>query len=130
MKKVILTRTIKLSDGTFGGIATFDNLQWFTVERPWLDNQHGISCIPVGTYTCRWTYFPRAKKFDYMVYNVPNRTGIFIHSANFPKQVEGCIALGRTIGIMDGQRGVFLSTTAIRQFNMALNKKDFTLEIK
>lgn len=129
MKKVTLQRITKTSTGTFG-LMMYGSLKWFSGERPWLNNQHGISCIPTGTYTCRWTYFPRAKKFDYMVLNVPNRTGIFIHSANFPAQVEGCIFLGKTTGMMDGQRGVFVSFPAIREFNEALNKEDFQLEIK
>ncbi len=129
MKQVVLKRTLSLKDGMFG-LISYDSLKWFTVERPWLDNQHGISCIPTGTYTCAWTYFPRAKKYDYMVLNVQKRTGIFIHSANFPYQIEGCIALGTSVGVMDGKRGVFSSVTAIRQFNEALNKETFQLEVK
>lgn len=129
MKKVILQRTKKTSIGTFG-LMTYDKLKWYSGERPWLNNQHGISCIPIGNYMCKWTYFPRAKKYDYMVLNVPGRTGIFIHSANFPKQVEGCIFLGKSAGTMDGEYGIFSSVTAIREFNEALNKETFQLEIK
>ena len=129
MKLVKLNRTLSKPDGMFGMILC-GNTKWFTCERPWLNNQHGISCIPKGTYTVKWNFFPRAKKFDYMVQNVPKRDGIFIHSANFPYQVEGCIALGTSIGVMDGKRGVFGSVTAVRQFNEALNKEDFKLEVK
>jgi hypothetical protein len=126
MKQVSLTRS---DDKTFG-VLRYNTLKWFTVERPWLNNQNNVSCIPNGTYTCKWTLSPRLKKYTYEVLNVPKRGGIRIHSANFSTQVLGCIALGNTTGIMDGVRGVFGSVTAIRKFNEALNKEDFKLEVK
>lgn len=129
MKKVVLERNIKKVNGTFG-ILRSDQSKWFTVERPWLDNQNNISCIPIGTYVCKWTLSPRLKKFTYEVTGVPKRAGIRIHSANFPNQVLGCLSLGKKAGMMDGKRGVFLSVTAVREFNDVMNKEIFQLEIK
>ena len=128
MKRVVLNRTLSLPDGMFGLISV-DNKKWFTCERPWLDNQNNVSCIPKGTYLCRWTLSPRLKKFTYEVTQVPNRMGIRIHSANFSYQVIGCIALGTSSGVMDSKRGVFGSVTAIRQFNEYLNQQDFQLKV-
>lgn len=129
MKRVVLNRTLSLPDGTFGSISC-GSRTWFTVERPWVDNKNNESCIPKGEYKCKWTLSPRLKKYTYEVLNVKDRGGIRIHSANFPHQVLGCIALGTSAGVMDGQRGVFGSVTAVREFNEALNKEDFTLEVK
>jgi hypothetical protein len=129
MNQVVLRRTLSAKDGTFG-LISFDKLKWYTVERPWVDNKNNESCIPIGSYVCKWTLSPRLKKYAYEVLGVPKRAGIRIHSANFAHQVLGCIALGKTLTIIDGQRGVFSSVTAIREFNEALNKQDFQLEVK
>jgi hypothetical protein len=130
MKKVtLIQRAISNSAGTFG-VLKYQANAWFTCERPWLDNQNNVSCIPVGSYLCRWTLSPRLRKETYEVLNVPRRSGIRIHSANFPSQVVGCIALGEKFGTMQGKAGVFMSVSAIRNFNSLLNKEDFTLEVK
>ncbi len=125
MQTAILKRLVP---GTFGKL-TVGTKFWFTAERPWVDNQNNVSCIPTGTYTCRWTLSPRLKRYTYEILNVPKRSGIRIHSGNFPNQVLGCACLGLTIGVMDGQKGVFNSVTAVRQFETLMNKKDFTLAI-
>ncbi len=124
------TVTLKrVNPGTFG-IMQFANCKWFTCERPWADNKNDISCIPKGSYLCKWTLSPRLKRFTYEVLNVPRRQGIRIHSANFPFQVLGCIALGEKVGKMDNKQAVFSSQTAVRIFETILKKQDFTLEIK
>ena len=124
------TVTLKrVSPGTFG-VLQVGSTKWFTCERPWLDNQNNISCIPTGSYLCRWTLSPRLKKYTYEVLNVPGRFGIRIHAANFPSQVLGCVALGENIGTMDGKQGVFVSASAVRNFNALMGGEDFTLEIK
>ncbi len=129
MKTVTLERTIRSTVGTFG-ILRSGNKKWFTCERPWLDNQNNVSCIPVGSYVCKWTKSPRLKKETYEVTNVSGRSGIRIHSANFPTQVIGCIALGETFGTMGGKQGVFVSVAAVREFNSLMNREDFRLEVK
>jgi len=125
MKKVTLTRS---DDQTFG-VLRYKSLKWFSVERPWEENANDISCIPKGKYVCKWTLSPRLKKYTYEITKVPKRAGIRIHSANFPSQLKGCIAPGKTTGVMDGKRGVFLSVVAVRELETAMNKQDFELEI-
>ena len=129
MKKVTLQRRSSIPMGTFGSIS-LNGLVLFTVELPWKNNENNVSSIPAGIYLCRWTKSPRLHKFTYEVTDVPKRTGIRIHGANFSYQVLGCIALGMTTGIVNGKRGVFSSQQAVRKFNEALNGEDFTLEIK
>jgi hypothetical protein len=129
MRKIILQRRPSIPCGTFGTI-TINDLVLFTVELPWKNNENNVSCIPAGTYLCRWTKSPRLKKFTYEITGVKGRSGIRIHSANFAHQVLGCIALGITNGIMEGKRGVFGSTSAVRKFNEIFKQEDFKLEIR
>jgi hypothetical protein len=69
---------------------------------------------------------------------VPKRAGIRIHSANFMgdaskgfhSQLNGCVALGERLGIMEGQKALLLSKPAIRKFENCMGKQPFLLEIK
>lgn len=112
------------------GVLQFEKEKWFTMERPWLNNKNNVSCIPTGTYRCTLIYWEKHKKWVYHILDVPHRFGVLIHSANFPTQLLGCIALGEKMGIMDGKRGVFTSVPAVRRFNDAMNKEDFMLEVR
>jgi hypothetical protein len=137
VSKATLTRLTTSNDGTFGKFVC-DGFSVYSGELPDRGNLPNISCIPKGVYTCHWTYSPRMKKFTYELENVKGRTSIRIHSANFvgnpsppfKKQVNGCITLGLQIGIMDGQKAILQSVTAVRQLETLLDKKDFVLEIK
>jgi len=60
---------------------------------------------------------------------------IEIHSANWMgdaplrKQLEGCIALGKDVGKLDGQTGVLRSKQAIAEFEEEMNGSIFQLTI-
>lgn len=72
-----------------------------TIERPWLDNQPDISCIPLGTY--QFYRFLSPKNGDvWRSYDVPDRNAIEMHAANFASELEGCIAVGNAMGEIDG----------------------------
>ena len=103
-----------------------------TVERPWLNNANSISCIPKGTYQVRWTLSPKFMKYTYQVMDVPGRSGIRIHSANFYSQLEGCIALGDALVDVngDGELDTINSKKTIALFENFMQKKQFTLIIK
>ena len=66
----------------------------WTLERPWLGNQHDVSCIPCGTYpvvlaeSLRW-----GRPMPHLL-NVPGRDEIEIHVGNFVANTEGCVLLG------------------------------------
>jgi len=134
---VILTRTQSTEQGTFGTFAMSDGTVFYSLELPWHDNENEISCIPTGTYLCKWIYSPKHGEC-YQVTNVPNRDMIEIHSANFAgdstngyiSQLLGCIALGTSIGILNNQLAVLNSKGAISNFENKQNKQDFTLTIK
>lgn len=66
-----------------------------TLERPWLDNAQGVSCIPAGTYTCTRTFSPHFKREVFEIRGVPNRDKILIHWGNFAAtDTEGCVLVG------------------------------------
>lgn len=89
------------------------NFAFATVERPWKDNARGVSCIPPGEYSMIFTLSARFHKKLYILENVPDRSGIRIHAANYPHELEGCIALGLT----HGPRMVHSSRIAMDKFH-------------
>jgi hypothetical protein len=67
----------------------------FTLELPWKENQRQISCIPAGRYQVVPRHSPKYKNHLHIL-DVPNRTWILIHEANFVHQLMGCIAVGES----------------------------------
>lgn len=56
---------------------------------------YGETAIPYGRYEVRWTFSSRFKKYMPELINVPNFSGIRIHSGNTAKDTLGCILLGK-----------------------------------
>lgn len=50
--------------------------------------------IPAGLFQMEITYSPHFGKPMPLIDGVPNRTNIRLHPANWPTQLEGCIAVG------------------------------------
>ena len=79
-------------EGTNGELRCGGKTICFTIELPWLQNQHNISCIPEGRYELRKRF---VQKFGLhlLVADVPERSWILIHPATDAKtQLKGCIA--------------------------------------
>lgn len=110
----------------------------FTGELPWRDNAASVSCLPSGKYQASMTWSPRFRRQMYLLDGTTPRAGIRAHSANFMgdaslgyrKQLNGCIALGERLGVMDGQKALLLSAPAVRRFEAHMNREPFILEIK
>ena len=86
---MIIQRLDSPSDRT-NGIATMpDGTEYPTLERPWLDNQPNISCIPAGHY--KFTRDTHGRFQWFMVLDVPNRTNIEFHTGTKPTHSQGCI---------------------------------------
>ena len=129
----ILMREPYADDATLGTMATpFGN--FFILERPWLDNQRGKSCIPEGDYECRKRWSPHFKRHLYGVMDVPGRGDILIHSGSYIEHSLGCLLLGLTtftIKTADGsKRGIGLSRVAVDKLHDAMQWQPFTLSIR
>ncbi len=100
-----------------------------TLELPDKDNQLRKSCIPEGEY---WVEKRNSPKYGdhFHILDVPGRTLILIHNANFVRQLLGCIAVGlaHTDIDGDGHRDVTRSRSTLKDLNRELPAK-FKLEI-
>lgn len=141
MNEAILTRRESTDEGT-AGVLSFGGEYTFTMELPWRDNRPQLSCIPKGTYTCVIVRSPKFGKV-YEVKNVPNRSHVLIHSANFAgnsdlgynTQLHGCIAPATRLGTMRNSKGDMqlaglVSRAALTQFMRWADDKPFTLRIE
>lgn len=106
MNEATLTR--KEDDGTqtlgefvFTGIDG-KVIKLYSMELPWKNNKRNVSCIPKGKYKVITTLSNRFKVNMWLLLNVKNRDGIRIHSANYARQLNGCIALGISKADLDG----------------------------
>jgi len=127
--KATLTRAPSTDQGTFGIFELEDGTKFHSLELPWKGNQHNVSCIPAGTYTCKWVQSPKHGEC-YLIAGVHDRQAVEIHSANFAgdtskgyqSQLLGCIALGLGVGPLEApgpirqQLAVLQSKAAIQQF--------------
>ena len=127
---VTLTRVHDWGNETVGMLET-GSFTCNTLELPWKDNQSNISCIPKGTYNCKWRW---TLKFGwcYGVENVPNRSGILFHEGNYFFNTLGCIILGDKYGDLNNDKTPDLlnSKDTRKKFEVLMNKKDFTLIIR
>ena len=88
-----------------------------TLELPWLNNQHNISCIIAGVFTSQRYFSPEHGYEVFRLINVPNRNFVELHIGNFPKDSLGCILLGTSYG----QNSIVDSTDAFNKFMAGLN---------
>lgn len=79
-------------NGTNGTLWTNHELLSSTIELPWRDNQHKISCIPEGRYELAKRFSPRLR-WHILIKDVPERDLILMHPFNdAEKESQGCIA--------------------------------------
>jgi len=130
--------------GTFGELEIYNDMEpafkCFTVERPWLNNQAMISCVPAGDYlldTHSSTRF--GETFALVGETVSHwakpgiaRSTCLIHTANHWQQVNGCIGLGQALGFVDNQWAVLNSKKTVNEFLELLHsvKETHTLTIE
>lgn len=124
-----LTRYGYLPFGTYGEMVMPSGVKLYTVERPWLDNKPSISCIPPGQYDCVPAYFFRGDYAAVEITKVPGRAHILFHIANKPTELEGCIAVCSSLGILDGMLAGMGSKAAFDLFLNFYGKAPFRLTI-
>ena len=119
-----------------------DGATFHTLELPWRHNARGMSCVPPGTYLFRQVDSPRHGAC-YMGVDIPGRSAIEIHAANYAGDVTlgyrsdllGCIALGKEVGPLEipgplrQQLCVLRSRVAIAEFEANTRLADLELTI-
>lgn len=90
-----LLRAHGTQDGVFGCMGP-----WTTVEEEDLQNKRNVSCIPVGAYVCRRTFYNRGGYETFEVTDVPDRSDILFHILNTEEDTEGCIGVTSRLGIL------------------------------
>ena len=108
-----LVRFGSFKDRTIGRL-TYNGEHFFTVERPWLDNQQNVSCIPTGVYKLGRVDSPKFGPGTWEIQDVPNRSNILLHAGNTQNDVSGCLAVG--LGVFGQLQGVSNSKQAIENF--------------
>lgn len=127
--EIILNRFISTGEGTFG-ILTVNGISFFTVEKPWVNNTPEISCIPSGKYTLTphgsakygdvLCMINDEKKITHFKGHDSKRFACLIHTANYERDVIGCIGLGeKYLGHM-----ITNSRKSITKFYNLVNPKE------
>jgi hypothetical protein len=129
--KLLLTRKTLTEHSTIGDLSVDGVFFGYSLELPWRDNQHDISCVPEGTYPVKMIDSGHWKRTVPHLLKVPGRDLIEIHIANYPKDIKGCIGVGYT----KAPDFIGLSAPAIgKLFKMIedceARKEDVTIEIK
>ena len=131
-----LNRIFLGSSATIGELLVNDKHLCDTLEdrvRPEGEKVYGKTAIPEGTYEVKLTHSPRFKKTLPEILNVPNFSGIRIHTGNSSKNTEGCIL----VGTWDGEKEDWVGNSRIAFDElMALleeatnNKEKVTITVK
>ena len=104
-KYIIIDRYSYEKKQTIGKFYLLDNnnsviKEWESLELPWKNNQQNISCIPAGDYEGILHISPTFGPCIW-IKDVPNRSEILIHAANFFYDLRGCIAIGKDLYDID-----------------------------
>lgn len=108
-------------------LLTVQGERFYTIERPWVNNERGISCIPEGEYELAWIKSPRFG-WCYQVKDVTNRSHILIHVANYATDVTGCVGLG--MSLMGDRIAVANSRKAMKKFHRIMDKKPCRIKVE
>lgn len=110
--ELTLNRIFLGSSATIGELLINDKHLCDTLEdrvRPEGEKVYGKTAIPEGTYEVKLTHSPRFKKILPEILNVPNFSGIRIHTGNSSKDTEGCII----VGTWDGEKEDWVGSSKI-----------------
>lgn len=132
MKSLHLLRVAYRTDGTPGVLLDGGDTPFaLTMERPWLDNAVGKSCIPVGMYTCRRVQSPKFGN-TFEVTGVPGRSAILFHKGNIDDDSHGCILVGEEFAVWnDGSVSIARSGYGYTEFmDRFAQVNDFPLVVR
>jgi hypothetical protein len=142
MTYATLSRGPSTDEGTFGRIVCANGPELHSLELPWRENKPQISSIPKGVYLCELVDSPKFGRV-YEVRNVPGRSHILIHAANWAgdrakglhSDLLGCIAPGDSVGMLQPpngrmQRAVIGSKRALHDLMAWAGGEPFELTIR
>ncbi len=128
--EIVRDATLSGPAGTFGHMFLDGQPFCVTCEQPWQDNLQGHSCIPLGEYQLI-PYNSPAHGATVVFHNpaldiygtpsmipdgVHGRSLCEIHNANWPFQLQGCVAVGAEIVMIPPNgRGVTSSVSTLQQ---------------
>ena len=98
--KIVVNRILSNEHKTLSECTLLEHgipiMEFKGIELPWLNNKRNVSCIPENLYRAvavRRASFPH--KYAIWILDVPQRSQIMIHTANYARQLLGCLAPGR-----------------------------------
>ena len=130
MKELILTREYR-PYVTLGSLLLPNGNSLKTLERPWINNEKYVSCIPEGKYLCKWLERSASGKYKrvWHLQDVKGRDGVLIHTGNFVRHTTGCILIGKKHGNLKGKDALLSSKPALNTLRLAFESDDFQLTI-
>lgn len=124
--QVKLKRTFKGPEYTIGKLYIDDNYFCDTLEDTVRSVKiAGKTAIPAGKYKVKKTMSPRFKTILPEILNVPNFSGVRIHSGNTAKDTDGCLLLG-----LNKAKGAVLCSKNAMAFFMDRTPNEFDLTIE
>jgi hypothetical protein len=127
---IILERFAYAPQGTFGRMYLPSGLTLFTVEDRDNNNAKGDSCIPEGEYECVPSRYHKGGYDAYEITGVPGRSRILIHAGNTSRDVDGCVAVGLSLGFVGGLWAATESKSAFQKFMQEVAGQKFTLQVR
>ncbi len=100
---------------TIGDMLIDGDFECNTLELPVVDGLPG-SAIPPGRYAVTIAFSPRFQRNMPLLAGVPGRSGIEIHTGDFPHNTEGCILLGKYDPMKPDELVPGSSTPAFQKF--------------
>lgn len=121
MKTFTLKRQY-LENGTRGKLYNGTDFICETIERSKHDKDY--PCFEEGWYVAKRYNSPVNKRIVWQLEDVPGRTNIQFHIANWPHELKGCIAPGKELATsQSGEPGVSKSGQAFEEF-MAMTAEE------
>jgi hypothetical protein len=100
-----------------------------SLERPWKNNERGVSCIPAGVYECRRVTSPKFGD-TFEVTGVAGRSEILIHKGNIDDDTHGCILIGEAFNPVLSKPGITDSGHALAELMTLMRMTDrFALSV-
>lgn len=131
MNLVLLRVTRDAILPTYGLLIRSDKVPFaLSLERPWLDNQRSLSCIPVGIYKAVRQLSPRFGE-TFWIQDVMGRSEILFHKGNIDDDTHGCILVGEQFNPVKDEDGITASAEGFSEFmRIQRGTNEFQIQIK